>query len=103
MLLHIVYRDYVNRYNADPKNDLRIETTDYFYLENEDGQYSDAAVVNNVYFELMGGNAPDILLNFAGCDQFATAGLLEDMNPYIDGENGLYRKLRRYENLIENK
>ena len=85
------FYDYVNRYNADPKNDLRIETTDYFYLENEDGQYSDAAVVNNVYFELMGGNAPDILLNFAGCDQFATAGLLEDMNPYIDGENGLDR------------
>ena len=89
------FYDFINRYNADPENELRIETIDYLYSEEETG-YGDgfsASVENTVYLALLSGDAPDLLLNFAGCDQFAAAGVLEDLNPYIDGKNGLDRSL----------
>ncbi|MBR5039716.1 MAG: extracellular solute-binding protein [Clostridiales bacterium] len=87
------FYDFMYKYNADPENDYRIEAVDYYYSELESGNTDNvsAAMTNKVYLDLLGGEGPDILMNFAGTDQFANEELLVDLNTYIDGKNGLDR------------
>ena len=87
------FYDYMRKYNADPENDFRIETIDYYYSEIESGNTSSisAGLTNKVYLDLLSGEGPDILMNFAGSDQLANEDLLVDLNTYIDGKNGLDR------------
>ena len=85
---------YVNRYNSDPSHTVRIETIDYLY---EDGEaVSDNEMLANKKRELilrfMSGDAPDILMDFSGMDNLANDNVLVDLNPYIDGNNGLPRE-----------
>ena len=87
------FYDYMRKYNADPENSVRIETIDYYYSEIESGNTDSvsAGLTNKVYLDLLSGEGPDILMNFAGTDQFANEDLLVDLNTYIDGKNGLDR------------
>ena len=91
------FYDFVQRYNADPGNKLRIETIDYAFSETETtieiAEKSPGGLADKVYLQFLSGNAPDILLGFSGFDQFQYGGFLEDLNPYIDGEDGLDRSL----------
>ena len=87
------FYDFMYKYNADPEKDYRIETVDYYYSELESGNTDNvsAAMTNKVFLDLLGGEGPDILMNFAGTDQFANEEILVDLNTYIDGKNGLDR------------
>ncbi len=87
------FYDFMHDYNADPDNDFRIETIDYYYSELESGNAEnvEAGLTDKVYLDLLSGEGPDILMNFAATDQFANEDLLVDLNSYIDGKNGLDR------------
>lgn len=91
------FYDFVHRYNEDPENKLRIETIDYCFSETETvmeiDEKSPGGLADKVYLQFLSGNAPDILLGFSGFDQFQYGGFLEDLNPYIDGDDGLDRSL----------
>lgn len=89
------FYDFMYKYNADPEKDYRIETVDYYYSELESGNTDNvsAAMTNKVFLDLLGGEGPDILMNFAGTDQFANEEILVDLNTYIDGKNGLDRSV----------
>ena len=85
---------YVNRYNSDPSHTARIETIDYLY--DKGGAVTDDESLENKKRELilniLSGDAPDILLDFAGMDNLASEDVLVDINQYIDGGNGLPRE-----------
>ena len=88
------FYDYMYEYNADPDKKTRIEAIDYSY-SLEDGTSMDKKFKTNltsrINLMLLSGEAPDILVNFAGFDQYANDTMLVDLNSYIDGENGLDR------------
>ncbi len=84
------FYQFAQKYNADKNHPARIETIDYAYMS---GASTDSfnSIPNKIYLDVVGGTGPDILVNFAAYDQFAHGGLLVDLNPYIDGKNGLNR------------
>ncbi|MBO4927075.1 MAG: extracellular solute-binding protein [Clostridiales bacterium] len=93
---------YMYQYNADPQNKLRIESVDYGYadyeLKNEEKSSSD--VFDKVYLDILAGEAPDILLNFAGYAQFSNEELLVDLNTYMNGKDPL-DKTAYFENIFQ--
>ncbi len=74
------FYDFVQRYNADPENKLRIETIDYAFSETETtieiAEKSPGGLADKVYLQFLSGNAPDILLGFSGFDQFQYGGFI---------------------------
>ena len=88
------FYDYMYEYNSNADNKMRIEATDYTY-SLEDGTSLDKKFETNltsrINLMILSGEAPDILVNFAGFDQYANDNILVDLNTYIDGGNGLDR------------
>ena len=88
------FYDFIYEYNADENNKTRIEATDYCY-SLEDGTVNDEHFLTNltsrINLMILSGEAPDILVNFAGYDQYANDDMLVDLNEYIDGKEGLDR------------
>ena len=88
------FYDYMYSYNADTSHECRIEAFDYSY-SFEDGTSLDEQfytnITNRINLMLISGEAPDILVNFAGYDQYANDAMLVDLNTYIDGTNGFNR------------
>ncbi|MBO4687427.1 MAG: extracellular solute-binding protein [Clostridiales bacterium] len=88
------FYDYMYEYNADTSHDCRIEAFDYLY-SLEDGTSLDEQfytnITNRINLMLLSGEAPDILVNFAGYDQYANDAMLVDLNTYIDSGKGLDR------------
>ncbi|MBR3058830.1 MAG: extracellular solute-binding protein [Clostridiales bacterium] len=84
------FYQFVQKYNSDKSHPARIETIDYSYLEGA-GESGYNSIQNKIYLDVVGGTGPDILINFSAYAQFAQSGLLVDLNPYIDGKNGLNR------------
>lgn len=88
------FYDYMYEYNANTDNKTRIEAIDYAY-SLEDGTSLDKKFQTNltsrINLMILSGEAPDILVNFAGFDQYANDNMLVDLNTYIDGKNGLDR------------
>ena len=88
------FYDYMYEYNSNADNKMRIEATDYAY-SLEDGTSLDKKFETNltsrINLMILSGDAPDILVNFAGFDQYANDNILVDLNTYIDGGNGLDR------------
>ena len=88
------FYDFIYEYNADENNKTRIEATDYCY-SLEDGTSNDEHFLTNltsrINLMILSGEAPDILVNFAGYDQYANDDMLVDLNEYIDGKEGLDR------------
>ncbi|MBR5975461.1 MAG: extracellular solute-binding protein [Clostridiales bacterium] len=88
------FYDYAYEYNADLSHDLRIETVDYSFANEETddtGMTDYSGLVDSIYLKLLSGDGPDILLNFDKFSQFENSDLFVDLNPYIDGKNGLER------------
>ena len=88
------FYDYMYEYNADTSHDYRIEAFDYTY-SFEDGTSLDEQfytnITNRINLMMLSGEAPDILVNFAGYDQYANDAMLVDLNTYIDSGTGLDR------------
>ncbi|MBO4927074.1 MAG: extracellular solute-binding protein [Clostridiales bacterium] len=88
------FYEYAYEYNADLSHDLRIETVDYYYSNEETddtGKNDYSGLADSIYLKLLSGDGPDILLNFDEFSQFENSDLFVDLNPYIDGKNGLER------------
>ncbi|MBR5975658.1 MAG: extracellular solute-binding protein [Clostridiales bacterium] len=86
--------DYIVSYNASKENKARMRVRDYS-VEGEEStitlkQFN--AISDQVYQEMLAGNGPDILVDFSGYSQFNSENVLEDLNKYIDGENGFNRE-----------
>jgi len=89
--------DRIVDYNSDQNKDIRIELVDYSTLstpfppmdQSEEAVISQT--VDKVYLDLLSGSGPDILVNFGQYSQFDNEKVLMDLNPLIDGENGLNR------------
>lgn len=93
--------DYIVSYNANEENKARMRVRDYSVESEETGitlkQIN--AISDQVYQEMLAGNGPDILVDFSGYSQFNSENVLEDLNKYIDGENGFKRE-EYFENVL---
>jgi len=88
------FYDYMYTYNADTSHEYRIEATDYSYSAETGGALDEhfaTNVTNRINLMMISGEAPDILVNFAGFDQYASDAMLVDLNTYIDGAQALAR------------
>ncbi len=84
--------DYCCQYNADPSHKARMVVTDYSErIDQTDAMASLKELEDKLRLDLMSGTGPDILVNFSSSDEFARDDLLVDLNPYIDGPDGLDR------------
>ena len=51
-----------------------------------------ASMTNELAVDLMAGTGPDIILNAAGLSELENSEYLEDLNQYLNGENGVDKK-----------
>ena len=107
--LESVFIDRINQYNQQPGNTSRIVVTDYSGDDLFSTNGSDSAsswwtmellsteqasrIADEVYLEILGGDGPDILMNFGAFSQFNTERALVDLNTLIDGNVPLDRSL----------
>lgn len=81
---------FASSYSYNEKNSARIVLVDYTEGLNEDEGYSD--IERSIYLDTLSGSGPDILVNMFDSVAFRTDAIMEDMNQYIDGKNGIKRK-----------
>ncbi len=86
--------DYVVAYNTKDGNTSRIRVVDYSAEVAADLPYmkKQTMLAAKVYEDMVAGKGPDILVNFSCFSQFNSGEVLVDLNPYVDGENGLNRE-----------
>ncbi|MBR6255528.1 MAG: extracellular solute-binding protein [Clostridiales bacterium] len=86
--------DYVVNYNTTEGNTARIRVVDYSSEVSQDIPYmkQQTMLAAKVYEDMTAGKGPDILVNFSCFSQFNSGEVLVDLNPYVDGENGLKRE-----------
>lgn len=80
---------FISEYNSDPGNACRAVLVDY--TEDLENGGSRADVENKVLLDILSGEGPDILVNFSESSSFQTANVMEDLNPYLDGADGISR------------
>lgn len=113
--LNSAFIEHINLYNLDTTNKNRIVVLEYSGDDLYATEYSDQSVswfalqrfstdknsqiADEVYLEIMGGDGPDILLNFGSFSQFNTERALVDLNTLIDGSASLDRNLL-FDNII---
>jgi hypothetical protein len=86
--------DYVVSYNTREGNTSRIRVVDYSNEVAADIPYmkKQSMLAAKVYEDMLAGKGPDILVNFSCFSQFNSGEVLVDLNPYVDGKNGLNRE-----------
>ena len=82
---------FINQYNADPSKKIRVVIVDY--TEDRDIFESSADTEKQLYLDILSGTGPDILVNMGNMEIFRNSRIMEDLNTYIDGENGIDRSL----------
>ena len=86
-------------YNKRPESKARVIA----YIEDGDinlgYQERVATVADKMLLDMKSGNGPDILLNCSSFSQFNSKDVLIDLNPYIDGPNGIDRS-KYYDNIF---
>lgn len=80
---------FVSAYNSDPENPCRAVLVDYSE-DMQDGT-SRADVENRVFQDILAGDGPDLLVNFSESSVFQRVTVMEDLNPYLDGPDGISR------------
>ena len=45
-----------------------------------------------LYLDIISGSGPDVLMNVGDMEAFQNGNVMEDMNPFLDGDNGIDRK-----------
>lgn len=88
-----VYERAVIAYNKNPESKARVLIFDHTGEISRDSAYSKAAadVADHVLLDMKSGNGPDILMNFYDYGKFNNAKILVDLNPYLDGAEGIDR------------
>ena len=86
----------VARYNEDPSHPVWIklhEYTDYYEdMVRVDGEDLDAVALETMKAQIYSGNGPDIIYSSGTSIDLDNSSCLTDLNPYIDGKNGLDRE-----------
>lgn len=89
------FYDQVIAYNLDPDHEARIQmrlfSSDIDY-SGDDYMKSVGEMSDKIYLEMLSGEGPDILMDFAGFGQFNTEDVLVDLNTFIDGDKGFNRE-----------
>ena len=105
--LQAEFIDHINQYNLETKNHTRIVVLDYSGDDLYSTEYANSGtswielahfstdqtslIADQVYLDILGGDGPDILLNFGAFSQFNTERALVDLNTLIDGSMPLDR------------
>lgn len=76
-------------YNHDPKNKARAVVVDYSEESVDEANYAD--IETQIYLDILSGEGPDVLMNLSDSSAFQTGAVLDDMNPYLDGADGISR------------
>ncbi|SCW31930.1 extracellular solute-binding protein [Ruminococcaceae bacterium YRB3002] len=105
------FAELVARYN-ESQSDNYIVVDDRYYLKNFYGNYVDVRDTGTTFYfdaekdvgdkllvDLKAGDGPDILLNSTGEIALMRDDCLEDLNPYIDGNNGIDRN-KLFDNVL---
>lgn len=79
----------ISEYNSNPENKSRAVLVDY--TEDLEKGTSRAEIEDKVLLDIRSGDGPDILVNFAESSAFQKTEVMEDLNPYMDGPNGISR------------
>ena len=80
---------FVADYNNDPENKCRAVLVDY--SENLEIGTDLAEIERRVFLDILAGEGPDILVNFSESSSFQTEAVMEDLNLYLDGSDGISR------------
>jgi len=80
---------FVSEYNRDPGKKMRAVVVDYMsrFSESDSG----LSLAQQIYMETLSGEGPDILVNYASASEFGNDQVMVDLNPYIDGNDGISR------------
>ena len=85
------FKSVINEYNKRPESKARV----LVYVEPSDTgipyQEQAANAADKMLLAMKSGNGPDVLLDCADFSQFNSDKILVDLNPYMDGENGIDR------------
>ena len=95
------YTQEILDYNNRPESKAYIVMYDAWSNADMDSAYAgaEAGVVDTVLLDMKSGTGPDVLLNFADFAQFNNDNILVDLNPYLDGSDGIDRSLY-YDNIF---
>ncbi len=77
----------VSRFNSDPEKNVRVALLDYVEGSDDD----DGALEQKIYLDLISGSGPDVIVNMGDYEALRNGSVMEDLNRYINGENGLKR------------
>ncbi|MBO4928803.1 MAG: extracellular solute-binding protein [Clostridiales bacterium] len=93
------YYRQIAEYNKRPESLARV----YVYYPNSDRTITDladkATAADKLLLDMRSGDGPDILINYSEFGQFDNDTVLVDLNPYIDGNQGIDRSLY-YDNVF---
>lgn len=80
---------FLSHYNADPEGKTRAVIIDY--TEDRDAEVDSAETVKKIYLDILSGKGPDIVVNMGDSEMFRNSRVLEDLNAYLDGPQGIDR------------
>ncbi len=84
------FLSFLYKYNQDPENPCRAVLMDYSdELKPNEGA---SELQRKVYLDILSGEGPDILLDFSDFSAFSTEEVMADLNPYLDGSDGIRRE-----------
>lgn len=93
------FQNLVVTYNKRPESKAFVIT----YMETPDSaagfKKAEASAADHLLLDMKSGSGPDVLLNCAEYGQFNSEKILVDLNPYIDGANGIDRT-KYYDNIF---
>ena len=81
---------FISEYNSNHENKCRAVLIDYSEDLESGGNRAD--VENKVLLDILSGEGPDILVNFSESSSFQSTNVMEDLNPYLDGADGISRE-----------
>ncbi|MBO4928714.1 MAG: extracellular solute-binding protein [Clostridiales bacterium] len=88
---------FVNAFNSSPDNKARAVIVDYADVIDSDVTMAD--IERTIYMDILSGTGPDVLVNLGGSPSFNNSSIMEDMNPYLDGSDGIDRT-KYFDNVI---
>ncbi len=80
---------FLSQYNADPSGKTRTVLIDY--TADRDTDVDSAETVKKLYLDILSGTGPDIVVNMGDSEMFRNSRVMEDLNPYLDGPDGIDR------------
>lgn len=91
----------IQAYNMRPDSKARVVEYSTWSNTSMKSAYSkaEAAMLDTVILDMKSGTGPDVLLDFADYAQLNSDDLLIDLNPYLDGQNGIDRS-QYFDNIL---